>query len=81
MLKLLITDCSKNHDHLKNIYRIFKLCNSKEIGDEFHYFMKCTDSVMQTSRLQNLSKYYQSNPNVIRFENLRKKSSLKFVNI
>ena len=41
---------------------ICKLCNSKEIGDEFHYLLKCTDAVMQ-----NLSKYY---PNVIKFENL-----------
>ena len=50
--------------------RICKLCNSKDIGDEFHYLLKCTDAVIQSSRIQNLSKYYQSNPNVIKFENL-----------
>ena len=38
--------------------RICKLCNSKDIGDEFHYLQKCTDYVIQTSRVQNLSKYY-----------------------
>ena len=47
--------------------RICKLCNSKKIGDEFHYLLKCTYSVIQTSRIQNLSKYYQSNPNIIKF--------------
>ena len=50
--------------------RICKLCKSKDIGDEFHYLLKCTDHVIQNSRIQNLSKYYQCNPNVIKFENL-----------
>ena len=64
--------------------RICKLCNSKDIGDEFHYLLKCTDAVIQSSRIQNLSKYYQSNPNVIKFENLfnvtKKKELIKICN-
>ena len=35
-----------------------------------HTMYKCTDAVIQSSRIQNLSKYYQPNPNVIKFENL-----------
>ena len=33
--------------------RICKLCNSKDIGDEFHYLLDCTDAV-----IPNLYKIY-----------------------
>ena len=74
LLKVLITDCSKNH--ILNLpanrskkyckfrtgntklpiesgrfiipreNKICKLCKSKDIGDEFHYLLKCTDAVI-----------------------------------
>ena len=29
--------------------RICKICNIKEIGDEFHYLLNCTEAVIQNS--------------------------------
>ena len=52
-----------------------------EFSDEFHYLLNYTDAVIQNSRILKLSKYYQSNPNIIKFETLfnvtKKKEHIK----
>ena len=50
--------------------RICKLCNSSDIGDEFHYLFKCTDVSIKNSRVMYLSKYFFLNPNILKFEML-----------
>ena len=50
--------------------RICHLCLCKEIGDEFHYLFKCTDLYIKNSRLNLLPKYYYTNPNVFKFDQL-----------
>ena len=44
------------------------LCNQNELGDDFHYLMKC--SFFETERKALLRPYYYSRPNIIKFQDL-----------
>ena len=48
--------------------RICLLCNSTEIGDEFHYLFKC--SVMNDKRKMLLKRCYYNKPNILKFKEL-----------
>ena len=45
--------------------RICSLCNMNEIGDEYHYLLKCTYFEMQRNRY--ISNFYRRNPNMLKF--------------
>ena len=58
--------------------KVCKLCNLREIGDEFHYIFKC--SHFQTERNLYLNRYYISRPNTQKMQqlfNTRKKKTLR----
>lgn len=44
------------------------MCDSKSIGDEFHFILECTHFV--NDRKMFLSKIYHENPNVIKLSEL-----------
>ena len=50
--------------------RVCELCNTGEIGDEFHYLFKCNDERIVSEREKYLSKYYIHRPNVIKYHSL-----------
>ena len=53
------------------------LCNANEIGDEFHYIMKCQH--FEQNRKMYISNNFLIRPNILKFENLmtnKKKSTL-----
>ena len=45
---------------------ICNLCNSRDVGDEFHYIMKC--KFFEPDRNNLIPHYYLRSPNVITFE-------------
>ena len=45
------------------------LCNSGQIGDEFHIILECK-SLDNILRKNHLCKYYYQNPNIIKFKEL-----------
>ena len=47
---------------------VCNLCNSGDVGDEFHYIMKCT--FFERDRVNLIPRYYWRNPNAITFESL-----------
>ena len=50
--------------------RVCELCNTGEIGDEFHYSFICNDERIVSEREKYLSKYYIHRPNVIKYHSL-----------
>ena len=48
--------------------RICTLCNQNDIGDEFHYLLKCAHFIDHRKRYIN--EYYYTNPNIIKFNKL-----------
>jgi hypothetical protein len=48
--------------------RLCSLCNSNDIGDEFHYIFICP--FFSQPRLQYITKYYRSKPNIYKFHEL-----------
>ena len=48
--------------------RLCKLCNSGQIGDEFHFILECKS--LENLRKKYLCKYYNQNPNIIKFNEL-----------
>ena len=44
------------------------LCNQKDLGDDFHYLMKC--SFFETERKELLRPYHYNRPNIIKFQDL-----------
>ena len=44
------------------------LCNSGQIGDEFHFILDCKS--LENLRKNYLCKYYYQNPNIIKFNEL-----------
>ena len=64
------------------------LCNSDEIGDEFHYLFNCKDIIISSKRKTCLSKYYCENPNTFKFDSLFNSKNrnilmkiVKFINV
>ena len=48
--------------------RTCNLCNSNQLGDEFHFLFTCTR--LSTERSKYIPVYYTTRPNVIKFEQL-----------
>ena len=48
--------------------RLCTLCNSGQIGDEFHFILECKS--LENLRKNYLCKYYYQNPNIIKFNEL-----------
>lgn len=48
--------------------RLCPLCDSKEIGDEFHYLFSC--NFFQQKRILYINKYYRVRPNTIKMYSL-----------
>ena len=48
--------------------RVCTICNSGQIGDEFHFILKCKS--LENLRKNYLCKYYYQNPNNIKFNEL-----------
>ena len=47
--------------------RVCTLCNSNDVGDEFHYLFKCTYDAIVERRKQYLPRYFQHHANAIKF--------------
>ncbi len=62
--KLPISQCIYN-DTISNICT---LCNTNELGDEFHYLFKCTN--FTDERKKFVKKYYSNRPNTLKFSEL-----------
>ena len=54
------------------------LCNSGDIGDEFHYIFTC--SSLMDSRRQFLKAYYTNRPNILKFKSLMNSSNPLILN-
>ena len=50
--------------------RVCELCDSEEIGDEFHYLFSCKDARMTAERKKHLNAYFLQHPNVIKNHSL-----------
>ena len=48
--------------------RLCTLCNSGQIGDEFHFILECKS--LENLRKNYLCKYYYENPNIIKFNEI-----------
>ena len=46
------------------------LCNTNDLGDEFHYMYSCDQIDIKTMRKKCLPVYYYRNPNTVKFERL-----------
>ena len=55
--------------------RFCTLCDSREIGDEFHYVFNCANPVLKNSRRENLQRYFLHHPNVLKFHDLMNTTS------
>ncbi len=56
------------HRFEKNIPDVCTLCNSGDVGDEFHTLLKCSE--LKNDRLKCIKKYYIRNPNTLKFNEL-----------
>ena len=62
--------------------RLCTLCNSNDVGDEFHYLFKCENAAVKEKRASLLPKYFQHHPNVIKFNEIMNISSKrKMINL
>lgn len=55
-----------------------KLCNSGDIGDEFHYIFKC--SKFNHDREKFLKPYYLNRPNILKFHDLMNTRNISMLN-
>jgi hypothetical protein len=53
---------------LKKHNRLCQLCQSREIGDEFHYVLQCPNFV--TDRKNLIPKYFFNRPNTLKLSSL-----------
>jgi hypothetical protein len=62
--------------------RICTICNSGEVGDEFHYLLTCSNETVKQNRIKYVDKYYTHHPNVPKFCSLMNiTSKLKMVKL
>ena len=47
--------------------RICTVCDSGEVGDEFHYLINCSNENFKRNRTKYVDKYYTHHPNVPKF--------------
>ena len=57
--------------------RLCNICNSKDIGDEYHYIMKC--SAFKDLREIYIPNYYRTKPSVFKFVDLMKTNKKKIL--
>lgn len=50
--------------HVPRECRICQLYDGNEIGDEFQYIFNCTEIFVKQARQLNVSRYYNTNPNI-----------------
>ena len=50
--------------------RVCELCNSEEIGDEFHYLFNCQDATIARERKKLLNAYFLKGANAIKYHSL-----------
>ena len=48
--------------------RICNICDLDEVGDEYHYIMRC--SYFEDNRIKHINSYFWSNPNLSKFSEL-----------
>ena len=65
--------------HIPRSERKCKLCNSNDIGDEFHYLFKCKDPVISRTRQNCLSRIFCNNPNAYKFSCLFNHTNINVV--
>ena len=51
------------------------LCTTNDLGDEFHYLLKCP--FFNSKRKQYIPRYYYTNPNVLKYKELLNEVSIK----
>ena len=56
------------HGKSEKSERLCTICNSGQIGDEFHFILECKS--LKNLRKNYLCKYYYQNPNIIKFNEL-----------
>ena len=55
--------------------RICTVCDSGEVGDEFHYLLNCSNENVKRNRTKYVDKYYTHHPNVPKFCSLMNMTS------
>ena len=55
--------------------RICTVCDSGEVGDEFHYFLNCSNENVKRNRTKYVDKYYTHHSNVPKFCSLMNMTS------
>ena len=55
--------------------RICTVCDSGEVGDEFHYLLNCSNENVKRNRIKYVDKYYTHHPNVPKFCSLMNMTS------
>ncbi len=55
--------------------RICTVCDSGEVGDEFHYLFNCSNENVKRNRTKYVDKYYTHHPNVPKFCSLMNMTS------
>ena len=55
--------------------RICTVCDSGEVGDEFHYLLNCSNKNVKRNRSKYVDKYYTHHPNVPKFCSLMNMTS------
>ena len=66
--------------------RICTVCDSSEVGDEFHYLLNCSNENVKRNHTKYVDKYYTHHPNVPKFCSLmnmtsKSKKSLSLLNL
>ena len=66
-------------DHIPRSERKCNLCDSDDIGDEFHYLFKCKDPGISRTRQNCLSRIFCNNPNAYKFSCLFNHTNINVV--
>ena len=67
---------SGRYNKIPRVERLCHLCNRSEIGDEFHYLLKCNHSSLSHTRGAFLESLYSINSN---FRNMSSKAILLYI--
>ena len=65
--------------HIPRSERKCNLCDSNDIGDEFHYLFKCKDPGISRTRQNCLSRIFCNNPNAYKFSCLFNHTNINVV--
>ena len=50
--------------------RLCEICETGEIGDEFHYLFNCRNERIVQERIKNINTYFLYRPNVVKYQSL-----------